>query len=59
MTVIELVRKYGLEDFAKSYKNVYGNAVNLKNLDELARTEVKSVSVNLLANTAEITILDY
>lgn len=59
MTVIEVVRKYGLEDFAKSYKNVYGNSVNLKNLDELAQAEVKAVSVNLPTQEAEITILEY
>lgn len=59
MTLIEVIKKYGLEDFAKFYHNQYGCSCNLKNLDKLKHMEVKAVSINFPAKEATITILEY
>lgn len=58
MTVLEIIKKYELEDYDKSYKNVYGNSCNLINLDELKEIEVKDIYINLRTNTATITIFE-
>ena len=61
MTVFEAVTAvYHLADFQKTYKNVYGNCVDLKYpLDTLAKMEVKDIYINLKEHTATITIIDF
>ena len=60
MTVIEAVTSvYHLSDFKKTYKNVYGNCVDLKYpLDTLGKMEVKDIYINLKEKSATITIID-
>lgn len=58
MTVLEVVKTYRIGDFAKDYKNVYGNCVNTKYpIDTLAKMEVKDVYINLIGKSATITVL--
>lgn len=57
MTVIETVKKYGLELFEKEYQNQYGNSCNLMNLEELKNMEVKSINIHFPTNHATITII--
>lgn len=57
MTVIEVVRKYNLEDCVKDYKNQYGQPCNLTNIDKLKQTEVKSIDINFPTNLVTITII--
>ena len=61
MTVLEAVTAvFHLADYAKSYKNVYGNSVDLKYpLDRLGKMEVKDLYINLKEKTATITIIDF
>ena len=60
MTVLEAVTSvFHLADYKKSYKNVYGNSVDLKYpLDKLGKMEVKDIYINLKEKTATITILE-
>ena len=59
MIVIELIKKYGLEDYKKQYKNVYGNQVDVTSLTfaELVAKEVKGVYINFPTKECDITIL--
>jgi hypothetical protein len=58
MTVLEVVRTYNLELYAKHYKNVLGNSRDVAfPLAELTNMEVKSVSINFPTNEATITLL--
>ena len=59
MTVLEVVRKYGLGDFTKTYHNQYGNQCNLMNLDKLMHMEVKGVNINFPTQEATITIIEH
>lgn len=60
MTVIEVVKAMQLADYAKSYKDVYGQSVDLKYpLDQLCNMEVKDLYINLKQETATITIIDH
>lgn len=59
MTVIEVIRKYGLEDFKKTYRNQYGNSCNLMKLDKLAQMEVKGVGINFPTQEVTITIIEH
>ena len=60
MTVIEVIKAYNLEDHSKSYKNVYGNNIDLKYpLDTLAKMEVKDIYINLRTEETIITIIDF
>lgn len=60
MTVIEVVKKMGLEDFTKRYKNIFGKRVDTKYpLDILPHLEVKVVNINFITKVAEITILPH
>lgn len=57
MTVIEVVKKYELGEYKKSYKNCLGGDVSVSfNLEELAQMEVKGVYVNFPTDEAIITI---
>lgn len=48
MTVIEIIKKYGLEDFDKRYKNLLGESRDTAfPLDELKNMEVKGVKVDI------------
>lgn len=58
MTVVECVKKYGLEEYDKEYKNQYGNARNLMNLDKLATMEVKGIYINFPTKSVTITIIE-
>lgn len=58
MTVIEVIRKYGLEDFSKSYLNQSGNSRNLIPLDKLTQMEVKGININFPTNEVTITIIE-
>lgn len=59
MTVIEIIRKYKLEDFQKDYKNQYGDYCGVKfPLNELAQMQVKSVDINFPTNHVIITIIE-
>ena len=59
MTVLELVEKYGLQDYAKTYESVYGNTVDTKYpLEQLTKMQVKDVSINFMVKKATITILE-
>ena len=58
MTVIEVVRHYGLGDYAKAYNNQYGNFCNLINLDKLAKMEVKGISINFPTKQVTITVIE-
>ena len=57
MKVIEVIRKYGLEDFAKDYNNQYGDFCNLISLDKLVDMEVKAININFPTNHCIITII--
>lgn len=58
MNVLEVVKAYNLADFDKTYKNVYGNCVDLSfSIDELSKLEVKDLYINLKERTATITVL--
>lgn len=57
MTVLEVVKKYGLEDFTKHYDDVYGCRCNLLNLDDLKTRRVKAIRINFPTKEATITIL--
>lgn len=58
MTVLEVVKTYRLGDFSKNYKDVCGCSINLKYpIDTLANMEVKDVYINLIGETATITVL--
>lgn len=57
MTVIEIIKKYGLEDFEKEYHNQYGNLCNLINLDDLKNMEVKSIAINFPTQSVTITVI--
>lgn len=57
MTVLEIIKKYSLEDYAKDYKNQYGNFCNLVNLDELKGMEVKSIDIHFPTNHVTITVI--
>ena len=57
MTVIEVVKKYGLEDFSKEYNNQYGNFCNLIPLNKLMYMEVKAISINFPTNQVTITVI--
>lgn len=60
MTVIEVIKAYHLEDHAKSYKNIYGNNIDLKYpIDTLAKMEVKDIYINLRTEETVITIIDF
>lgn len=59
MKVIEVIRKYGLEDFKKDYKNTLGNSYNLVNIDSLKEMEVKSININFPNKEVEITVINY
>ena len=59
MTVLEVVKKYGLEDYKKSYKNLLGNDRNLLPLAQLADMEVKSISINFPTNEVTITVVTF
>lgn len=58
MTVIEVVRNYGLENFEKTYKNQYGNSRNLIPLDKLPTLEVKGISINFPTKEVTITVIE-
>ena len=58
MTVIEIVKKYGLEDFAKDYNNQYGNFCNLIPLKDLMKLEVKAININFPTNHVTITVIE-
>lgn len=58
MTVIEIIKKYGLEDYDKHYKNVYGNSCDLEfSIEELAKKKVKAIDINFPTEEVAITIL--
>ena len=59
MKVIEVIRKYSLEDFKKDYKNTLGNSYNLVNIDSLEDMEVKSININFPNKEVEITVINY
>lgn len=56
MTVIEIIKKYELEDYSKTYKNAYGVTRNFVPLDKLAATEVKDISINFPEKEVVITL---
>lgn len=57
MTVIETIKKYGLEDYSKTYNNQYGSFTNLLPLNELAQMEVKGIAINFPTNQVTITVI--
>jgi hypothetical protein len=60
MTVIEAIKEYKLEDHTKSYRNLYGNNIDLKYpLDTLAKMEVKDIYINLITEQTTITIIAF
>ena len=59
MTVIEVVRKYGLEDFSKHYRNQYGNSCDTMDIMKLKDMEVKGISINFPTNEVTITIIEH
>lgn len=60
MTVIEAIRKYGLEKCIKHYKDQYGNTHDTDiPLNELAKMEVKAVTIYPFYDEAEITIIKF
>ena len=59
MTVIEVIRNYGLRKFEKTYKNQYGNSCNLIDLYELAQMEVKGISINFPTKEVTITVIEH
>lgn len=57
MTVLETIRKYGLEDFRKSYKNACGKARNCSYpLDRLCGMRVEGIQINFSTKEACITL---
>lgn len=57
MTVIEVIKKFGLEDFSKYYKNANGTPRNVSfPLMELVDLEVKGIDVNFPTNEVTITL---
>jgi hypothetical protein len=59
MTVLELVKNYGLGDFDKHYKNQYGNSCDLMNIFKLKDMEVKGISINFPTKEATITVIEH
>ena len=58
MKVIEAIRKYGLENSIKHYKDQFGNKHDTDiPLDELADMPVKAVAIYPFYDEAEITII--
>lgn len=57
MTVLEIIKKYNLEDFEKDYNNQYGNFCNLIKLEDLKNMEVKGININFPTNHVQITII--
>lgn len=55
-TVYEVVEKYGLVEFDKTYKDLFGQVIPFANLSKLADAIVKDVYINLVTNEAVITI---
>lgn len=55
--VITVIKKYGLEEYKKSYNNQYGNFCNLLPLDQLMKMEVKSVNIHFPTKEVTITII--
>jgi hypothetical protein len=56
-TVVEVVEKYNLHDFEKSYFNQYGMQCNLIPLNEFVKMEVKSINIHFPTNSVSITII--
>lgn len=55
MTVLEIIKKFELEDFDKYYKNAFGEPRDLAfKFEELKNMEVKGVDINF--PTGEVTI---
>ena len=59
MTVIEVVKKYELEDYEKHYKNQYGNARDLIPIDKLMHMKVKGISINFPTQEVTITFIEH
>lgn len=59
MTVLEVVKKYNIEDFEKTYNNQYGNSCNLMKLDELMNMEVKSINIHFPTKAVKITVIQH
>lgn len=57
MTVLETVRKYGLENMDKTYYDCYGRKLPLMNLSFLSTLTVKGFSVNFPTNECDITVV--
>lgn len=59
MTVLETIRKYGLEDYEKKYTNQYGNRVDTAfPLQDLIYKEVKSLYIHFPTNSCEIVVIE-
>lgn len=56
ITVKEVVKKYGLEGFAKTYKDVYGRNIPFPDLETLPDRIVKDVYILIGAEICTITI---
>lgn len=58
MTVLEVVRQYGLADYSKAYYSANGNRCDTRYpLDKLTGMLVKSISINFPTKEVKITLM--
>ena len=58
MKLAEVIKKYDLAEFEKTYKNPNGNRVDIS-LKEIAELDVKDVYINFMTKTATISVLKF
>ena len=56
-TVLDVIKRCGLEEFDKRYTDVYGQSKNLENLDKLKTLRVRSAYINFPTNEVEIIVI--
>ena len=57
LTVFDVIVKYNLEEFDKSYCTQYGNACMEEDKFKLAEMEVKSINIHFPTKHVQITVI--
>lgn len=58
MKVIEVIKKYNLEEYNVEYYNQYGNFVSSLHKKNFMDLTVKSISINFPTNQCKLTIIE-
>ena len=58
MKVMEVIKRYGLEDCSIEYHNQYGNFVSSSQKENIMNANVKAISINFPTNQCTLTIID-